>query len=336
MVLHKRLPLAFSIWRLPAEVLCHIFDYCLPDTKHLSPTPDMAPILLTRVCRRWREVAVDMPSLWCRLSIKVFLKDWQHNAFCYDTWLKRSRGRPLSLALQWQEHVLTELQSLLQPYLKHVSSLSILSLENAEKPALVLRNLSELQQLTIRMVGPFEPALTQFFPCMPSTLRNLEVIGPLFDLARLDILNSVLPHLTNVRINIYNSIACLRLLQLAPNLSSLSIGISFFEIQDLTPFTHTKLQFLRINYAMGFTNQLPDFFNALSFPNLRILDAPMYQDGFEELKALLARSNSPLERLVLRVGVMTDEQQAEYGALISSLGPLVNLQATQNLLHISQ
>ncbi|KAG1820981.1 uncharacterized protein BJ212DRAFT_1478073 [Suillus subaureus] len=271
----------------------------------------MAPILLTRVCRRWREVAVDMPSLWCRLSIKVFLKDWQHNAFCYDTWLKRSRGRPLSLALQWQEHVLTELQSLLQPYLKHVSSLSILSLENAEKPALVLRNLSELQQLTIRMVGPFEPALTQFFPCMPSTLRNLED--------------------QHIQLNCMPSFA--------PTCSQpLLVKHWYIVLRNTglnTVHTH-QTSILAHQLCHGFTNQLPDFFNALSFPNLRILDAPMYQDGFEELKALLARSNSPLERLVLRVGVMADEQQAEYGALISSLGPLVNLQATQNLLHISQ
>ncbi|KAG1853891.1 hypothetical protein DFJ58DRAFT_684145, partial [Suillus subalutaceus] len=302
MVLDKRPPSAFSIWpgRLPTEVLCYIFDYCLPDTKYLSPTPDMAPILLTRVCRRWREVAVDMPSLWCRLSLKVFLKDWQRNAFCYDTWLKRSRGLPLSLALQWQGHVSTELQNLLQPYLKQVLSLSILSLENAEKPALVLRNLSELQQLTIRIVGPLEPALTQFFPCMPFTLRSLEVTGPLFDLTRLDTLNHVLPHLTNIRINIYNSITCLRLFQLAPNLSSLSIGILFFETQALTPFTHTKLQFLRIVDVIGSTDQLPDLFNALSFPNLRVLEARSVPKWpHEELKAFLARSKFPLERLVL-------------------------------------
>ncbi|KAG1856128.1 hypothetical protein F4604DRAFT_1215802 [Suillus subluteus] len=266
MVLDKRLPSAFSIWpgRLPTEVLCHIFDYCLPDTKYLSPTPDMAPILLTRVCRRWREVAVDMPSLWCRLSLKVFLKDWQQNAFCYDTWLKLITRT--SALVQWQGHVSTELQNLLQPYLKQVLSLSILSLENAEKPALVLKNLSELQQLTIRIVGPLEHALTQFFPCMPFTLRSLEVTGPLFDLMCLDTLNHVLPHLTNIRINIYNSITCLRLFQLAPNLSSLSIGILFFEIQALTPFTHTKLQFLRIVDVIGSTDQLPDLFERSLIP----------------------------------------------------------------------
>lgn len=331
MVLDRRLPSAFSIWRLPTEVLCHIFDYCLPDTEHLSPTPDMAPILLTRVCRRWREVAVDMPSLWCRLSVKVFLNDWQRDAFCYDTWLKRSRGRPLSLALQWQEHVSTELQSLLQPYLKQILSLSILSLENAQKPALVLRNLSELQQLTIRMVGPFEPALTQFFPCMPFTLRSLEVIGPSFDLTRLDSLNPVLPHLTNVRIDMFNSIACLRLLQLAPNLSSLSIGITFIEIQALTPFTHTKLQSLRIVNVMGFADQLPDLFNALSFPNLRVLEARSVPKWpHEELKAFLARSSCPLERLVLGVGMATDKQQAEYVALIPSLALIASPCCTIN------
>lgn len=216
----------------------------------------------------------------------------------------------------------------------HTSSkfcLSILSLENAQKPALVLRNLSELQQLTIRMVGPFEPALTQFFPCMPFTLRSLEVIGPSFDLTRLDSLNPVLPHLTNVRIDMFNSIACLRLLQLAPNLSSLSIGITFIEIQALTPFTHTKLQSLRIVNVMGFADQLPDLFNALSFPNLRVLEARSVPKWpHEELKAFLARSSCPLERLVLGVGMATDKQQAEYVALIPSLALIASPCCTIN------
>ncbi|KAG1738475.1 hypothetical protein EDB19DRAFT_1982912 [Suillus lakei] len=52
--LHKRL--VSALWRLPTEVLSHIFLYCLPKDKYLSPAPQLAPILLTRICRRWREI----------------------------------------------------------------------------------------------------------------------------------------------------------------------------------------------------------------------------------------------------------------------------------------
>ncbi|KAG1774435.1 hypothetical protein EV702DRAFT_1123786, partial [Suillus placidus] len=65
--------------RLPTEVLCHIFVHCLPKTDYTRPQSQSPPILLTRICRRWREVAVDMPSLWCRLSIAVDKTNWQNH-----------------------------------------------------------------------------------------------------------------------------------------------------------------------------------------------------------------------------------------------------------------
>ncbi|KAG2132957.1 hypothetical protein DEU56DRAFT_757190 [Suillus clintonianus] len=320
MNLHKRLLLGLTIWRLPAEVLSHIFIHCLPKTKHLSPASNLAPMLLTRVCRRWREVAVGMSSLWRRLSVKVIPEHWQRNAFCYDTWLKRSRGRPISLELQWQGNVSTELQSLLQPYLKQVSSIYIVSFETTEKPALVLKDLPALRQLNVVMYGPFAPALDQFIQCMPFTLRSLQLLGMWFDLTGLSAFNPLLSHLTNIEINICNPIACLRLLQLAPNLSSLTIGISIYATEALQPLTHTKLQSLCITFAVVVTNRLPDLFNALSLPRLRVLEArEVAQWPHEALKALLERSNCPLERLIFGDGVTTDEQQAEYVALIPSL-----------------
>ncbi|KAG1797258.1 hypothetical protein EV424DRAFT_1280114, partial [Suillus variegatus] len=49
---------------LATEVLCHIFIHCLPQTDYMLPNSKSPPMLLTRICRRWREVAVDMPLLW--------------------------------------------------------------------------------------------------------------------------------------------------------------------------------------------------------------------------------------------------------------------------------
>lgn len=126
MTFHKGLRSA--LWRLPAEVLSQIFHYYLPEDKYLSPESKLAPTLLTRICRPWRDVAVDMPSLWCRLHVKfnvtrvgqkeafydhdhddddddyyhkrvsrgshlnveVDHRAWQQAVFHYDSWLKRS------------------------------------------------------------------------------------------------------------------------------------------------------------------------------------------------------------------------------------------------------
>lgn len=143
---HKRLKLA--LWRLPTEILSYIFVYCLPEDRYLSPASRRAPILLTRICRRWREVAVGMPSLWCRLRVAVEHSDWQKQAFCYDVWLKRTLGHPLSLALRCYNNWTPLVRSLLHPYIHQISSLKI-DFEQVEQPECVFKDFSALQELII-------------------------------------------------------------------------------------------------------------------------------------------------------------------------------------------
>ncbi|KAG1831934.1 hypothetical protein DFJ58DRAFT_918219 [Suillus subalutaceus] len=50
------------ICRLPTEILSEIFLYCLPEDEHWMYASRLAPLLLTRICRQWREVAVGLPG----------------------------------------------------------------------------------------------------------------------------------------------------------------------------------------------------------------------------------------------------------------------------------
>ncbi|KAG1771503.1 hypothetical protein EDD22DRAFT_863416 [Suillus occidentalis] len=88
MNLHRGL--VSALWRVPSEILSLIFVRCLPDTEHLLPSSKSAPMLLTRICRRWREVVVGMSSLWCRVIVDIDNDDRQRTASCYDTWFERS------------------------------------------------------------------------------------------------------------------------------------------------------------------------------------------------------------------------------------------------------
>ncbi|KAG1799499.1 uncharacterized protein BJ212DRAFT_1288178, partial [Suillus subaureus] len=62
MNLHKEL--VSDLCCLPTEVLCHIFIHCLPKTSYMLPNLKSPPMLLTRICQCWREITMDMPSLW--------------------------------------------------------------------------------------------------------------------------------------------------------------------------------------------------------------------------------------------------------------------------------
>ncbi|KAG0704599.1 hypothetical protein DFH29DRAFT_365936 [Suillus ampliporus] len=319
--LHKRL--GSALWRLPTEVLSQIFHYCLPPLhgplESSFPSKLKAPMLLTRICRPWREVAVGIPSLWCRLTVEAPRAHWQRKAFCYDSWLKRSRGPPLSLQLYSGDSRLQ--RNLLQPYMNQILSISFRTLYNTCEEELMLKDLVALQELTIRVSlidswSPIAKSISQL-----STLRSLKIMDQSLHHEQFSSLNPVWAHLTNVEITINYPNLFLHLLHLCPDLSSSTIHARFSNMEALEPFTHTKLQSLCIDCHSAGSNDLSHLFNALSLLNLHVLEVTDVEPWpHKELKAFLSRSNCPLESLVFGGGVMpTDEQRAEYVALIPSL-----------------
>ncbi|KAG1747102.1 uncharacterized protein EDB91DRAFT_1079730 [Suillus paluster] len=313
--LHKGL--GSALWRLPTEVLSHIFVYCLPEDEQFSPEPDLALMLLTRVCRRWREVAVGLPSLWCRLYMELDASDSLRAAFCYDSWLKRSRGCPLSLALDCHAIDSTKLRSLIQPYVHQISSLSI---PDPDQPELLLNNLPALQELTIVGIDHRLPPIAPFISRLPSTLRSLRIKEAWFNVRDISSFNPVWAQLTKVDIDIVRSNVLLHLLELCPNLSSLTVRADYDGIPTLEPFTHTAIQSIDIYFFHYAT--LSGLFDALSLPNLRVLVASHARTWpHEKFKAFLVRSKCSLESLTVRAGLerMTHEQRAECVVLYPSL-----------------
>ncbi|KAG1858758.1 hypothetical protein DFJ58DRAFT_744808 [Suillus subalutaceus] len=362
MTFHKGLRSA--LWRLPTEVLSQIFHQCLPEDKYLSPASNRAPMLLTRICRPWRDVAVDMPSLWCRLHVNINInkvgqeeeedfddsdysddsddsdweesvvevdRAWQRAAFCYDSWLKRSQGHPLSLVLGYY-HSTWLLRSLLQPYSNQILSLSINFSRRADGVESLLKDVPALQELvTIWMGNSTILTMAQSISQIPSTMRVLDVMNLPFNIRGVSSLNPVWAHLTQVKINLTHPDAFLHLLRLCPNLSSLTVLTIFHDQRTLEPFTHTNIQSLYMSYhnSRMFLICLAGLFDALSFPNLRVFEAYCaYNSAWphEQLMNLFARSKCPLERLIFggRVTV-TDVPRAEYVALIPSLDVVVNV-----------
>jgi hypothetical protein len=340
MTLHKGL--LSALWRLPNEVLSKIFIHCLPKTSlvSLEKSSNLAPMLLTRICQRWRDVAVDTPSLWCKLHAEVYHcepyaqahhspdKEWQQQAFLFDLWLKRSQGRPIELELSGgliTDSLSCKLHCLVQPYNNQISSLII---HNKFRPLeLFFESFPVLQVLTMSSINQYRGAVGECISRSPPTLRSLIFRDPYaygFNFHELLSFGSICAQLTNVTIGVRCPSTFLDLLRLGVNLSSATIHMKQNLDPDvrLRPFTHVKIHFLSISHSAGWTatNPVSDLFNALSLPNLRVLDAQymgMWPHG--EFKAFLTRSNCPLERLTLAGGMTTNERRAEYIALTPSL-----------------
>ncbi|OAX34338.1 hypothetical protein K503DRAFT_454175 [Rhizopogon vinicolor AM-OR11-026] len=313
-----------ALWCLPVEILCQIFVHCLPEIDHLRDSPELAPILLTGICRRWREIVVNTPGLWCRLYVVVYSDNnaWRKAASLYSLWLKRSQGYPLSLAIEcpnpYNGTAKLELESLLQLYKSRITSLQLLSMKAAVVAEPLLQNLPALQELTLHCIY----CIPQLIPRLPCTVRNLKLQKFTFDTVKKFNLSTckLWVHLTNVEIAVDEPHEFFHLFNLCPNLSSSDVSLNFSDavVEPLQPCMHANLQFLSIK-CYGSSCSLRTLFKALTLPSLHVLffSGASHPWWFhEEFKAFLARSNYPLKCLILGAGfTMTDAQQAEYLAL---------------------
>ncbi|KAJ6498726.1 hypothetical protein C8R45DRAFT_979650 [Mycena sanguinolenta] len=84
-----------TVLTIPPEIAAHIFTHCLPDSPS-PPDPSVAPLLLGRICRDWRNIVQDYPQLWTSLKI-----DQGHIPVALiETWLSRAQSMVLTLELR--------------------------------------------------------------------------------------------------------------------------------------------------------------------------------------------------------------------------------------------
>ncbi|KAH6895019.1 hypothetical protein BKA70DRAFT_1532363 [Coprinopsis sp. MPI-PUGE-AT-0042] len=59
------------IRRVPADILTTIFLLCMESYKKSKMVASESPLLFTRVCHQWRELAIGTASLWTNISIRI-------------------------------------------------------------------------------------------------------------------------------------------------------------------------------------------------------------------------------------------------------------------------
>lgn len=92
---------------LPVETLSEIFLYCLPETHPPRPILSDAPVILCRVCRLWRDLALSTPDLWCSLFLdqKYFQK---YGSKPLELWMVRSHMVPFTFWMDFYSNCIYE------------------------------------------------------------------------------------------------------------------------------------------------------------------------------------------------------------------------------------
>ncbi|TDL22330.1 hypothetical protein BD410DRAFT_828442 [Rickenella mellea] len=92
---------------LPNEILLQIFEMCFrnQDAKNfgcIRPSNNEAPLLLLRICRRWRDCALSSCLLWSKLSVGRG-KNGLRSVMAAKSWLDRAGQAPLSVDVYYGE-----------------------------------------------------------------------------------------------------------------------------------------------------------------------------------------------------------------------------------------
>ncbi|KAJ7226646.1 hypothetical protein B0H12DRAFT_1223779 [Mycena haematopus] len=106
LVQEKLQTVTYPILQLPFDLTSEIFVCCLPDLQHADPLFNLSyqlelptALLLSQICRAWRDIAFNTPKIWSmfRIDIEAWLKDRSRR---FDDWVQRARGSPLSFILE--------------------------------------------------------------------------------------------------------------------------------------------------------------------------------------------------------------------------------------------
>ncbi|KAF7334421.1 hypothetical protein MVEN_02271400 [Mycena venus] len=93
----------YPVLTLPDEIISEIFIHFLPLYPVCPPiTGLLSPILLTHICRKWREIAQTTPALWRAISLSSDGFPFRHLAHMSDIF-SRSGCLPLSIELHYHD-----------------------------------------------------------------------------------------------------------------------------------------------------------------------------------------------------------------------------------------
>ncbi|KAF9016237.1 hypothetical protein BDZ89DRAFT_1075817 [Hymenopellis radicata] len=253
---------------IPDELILEIFGHCISripnDQDPDALDPKGAPWLLTRVCHRWREVAINSPQLWTHLFLD-FDRQMDHItdlqcAYKVGVFTDRSRGLPMTVYLGSEES------------LKGRPVLPVLEVSIPRWNAFPEITLQTFEKLFLRdndFPDEWDISLDVFDSTNTPALRNLEV--PM-DESWLALKHVVLPWSRLTSITSFPAFDadgwnCLRTLV---NLEDLQVDVIVSHhhrpIRDIVPLP--KLRYLTITEHYNAPGSSKEFFSALAIPAL--------------------------------------------------------------------
>ncbi|KAJ3509654.1 hypothetical protein NLJ89_g5104 [Agrocybe chaxingu] len=327
------------ISKIPIELLCEIFTKFVNDptiSRIENPTGPLVsrhssvdPTILGQVCSRWRDTALNLPTLWSTICIRNPAKSQLYRT---HLWLERSADQPLNLTLEdgIEGRDLNATWNIVRAFYSHADKwrridfsvppdllASIGHLGQDAPPCKQLESiqfrttnpvsdrLRQLQARSPNWENPYLDSVWSFFHSSPSLQEVC------YTVKRSDLLprNTPFVQLTSVSIDFTLSPdVLLGALSQFPNLYSIRANIDSTEFHPPQSVARTACPIITLKHlrtAELFSGRpLTQFFQHLTLPSLEtlLLTIATFFDGksishHSALQSLLQRSNCCLKKL---------------------------------------
>ncbi|KAF9555591.1 hypothetical protein CPC08DRAFT_711892 [Agrocybe pediades] len=290
---HAKMEMNYShssiLKKFPTEILSSIFESSMTISDQ-APRSNYGvrktPLVLSQVCRNWRQVALETPLLWTRLSV-IWDGRVEGQLNRLHEWIARTRGFPLDISLgtSRKTSIIAEdrpqiLDSLSRSRVSFLQALASTSAQwrffSASAPYCVLECLGQhvqdvalLKELYIdRLWSPEESTTPIWSQCQPAP-KSVE----LYDCPP-GKMNIRWDSVTTMTVSRVSTEDCLTLLSSAPDLTTCHFhDINWVRHETLSQhmnqpaIKHEKIQTFTYTY---FSSSSPSFlFHRLELPNIR-------------------------------------------------------------------
>ena len=344
---------------LPTEVIAEIFERCLPSGSERleAPLQRLAPLVLTWICRSWRNLCLSLPVLWTELAIGHKRSTPDEDARLLELWIVRSGYLPISLRLNYD--IDDEMRPVLfnqeshKKYQRSMQKLLATSLDCIERWStfeIHALDISVLDQIFLAIVTRGSPWLKSlsfstkylgFFgdvyiidfslcPSLRSICLRTPMISPVSE-------SNVMQNMTRLELRFCSSIEdCLHWISICPALEGLVVRLFCSNVDELAgefqrlPSHHPRcLPRLRHLEVHNFSSEVDvgGLLDVLDAPALTCLAINMYDmiepsARWTHVLDLLKRSEPSLETLQVLGTPMTMEGIVQCLSMLPALKKL--------------
>ncbi|KAJ6600270.1 hypothetical protein DFH09DRAFT_1020909 [Mycena vulgaris] len=114
----------YPVLTAPVEIISQIFLDCVPAHGRVQPSPRAVPLVLAQTCPRWRDIAHSLPQLWSSIDLSFTRTNSMYAgaSALLGTWLKRTKGHPLSITLRCDVYLRHSLPPTILPTIAEFSA----------------------------------------------------------------------------------------------------------------------------------------------------------------------------------------------------------------------